>query len=384
MSRDGTTMTAADIRAGLSHPIIDADGHFVELAPVFDDEMLTYLEEMGGRAVRDRYLGNTGLTDTTTVLATHQGARGPGWRAMPSWWGWPTENTRDRATSYLPALLYERLDEIGIDFTILYPSMTLSYLETADDELIGLRCRAANRALANLFAPYRDRTTVGALVPMLDPKQAVDELEYAVRELGFKTAVFAGHARRPIGADGEAYRLDTFGVDSAFDYDPLWAKCVELGIAPVFHSSLQSHRVTRSATSYVYNHVGGLAANHESLCKSLFLSGVTHRFPTLQFGFLEGGVAWACSLYSDLVGHWQKRNADDIRSLDPDLLDVDALVDFFERYGDDRVRAGLTELHAYFSRPSGRPAQLDEFAAAALHSVQELRDKFVPELLLRV
>jgi hypothetical protein len=256
--------------------------------------------------------------------------------------------------------------------------MTLAYLEVAGDELIGMRCRAANRALANLFAAYRDRTTVGALIPMLDPKLAVDELEYAVRELGFKTAVFAGYARRSIGTDGEAYRLDTFGVDSAFDYDPLWAKCVELGIAPVFHSSLQSHRVTRSATSYVYNHVGGLAANHESLCKSLFLSGVTHRFPTLQFGFLEGGVGWACSLFSDLVGHWQKRNANDIRSLDPDLLDVDALVGFFEQYGDARVRAGLAELHTYFSRPSARPEQLDEFAAVALHSVQELRDKFVP------
>ena len=280
------------------------------------------------------------------------------------------------ATSYLPSLLYERLDEIGIDFTILYPSMVLSYLELADDELVGLRCRAANRALANLFAPYADRTTVGALVPMLDPKGAVEELEYAVRELGFKTAVFAGHARRPVGRD--AYRLDTFGIDSAYDYDPLWAKCVELGVAPVFHSSLQSHRVTRSATSYVYNHIGGLAASHESLCKSLFLSGVTNRFPTLRFGFLEGGVAWACSLLSDLAGHWQKRNAHDIQGLDPDLLDVDALVALFEQYGDARVRAGIAELHAYFSRPGARPEQLDEFAAAALRSVDDLRDKFVP------
>jgi predicted TIM-barrel fold metal-dependent hydrolase len=383
------TEKAADVRAGLRHPIIDADGHFVELAPVFDDEMLTYIEEMGGRAVRDRYVNNTGLTDTSTVLAAHPGARGPGWRAMPSWWGWPTKNTRDRATSHLPALLYERLDEMGIDFTILYPSMTLSYLETSDDELIGLRCRAANRVLANLFAPYRDRTTVGALIPMLDPKLAVDELDYAVRELGFKTAVFAGHARRAIStgstgstgstsAAGGEHRLDTFGVDSAFDYDPLWAKCVELRIAPVFHSSLQSHRVTRSATSYVYNHIGGLAANHESLCKSLFLSGVTYRFPTLRFGFLEGGVAWACSLFSDLVGHWQKRNAHEIQGLDPDLLDVDALLALFDEYGDDRVRAALGELRAYFTRPSGRPEQLDEFAAAALHSVDDIRDRFVP------
>jgi hypothetical protein len=213
---------------------------------------------------------------------------------------------------------------------------------------------------------------------MTNPKMAVEELEFAVRELGFKTAVFAGHARRPIEADGIAYRLDTFGVDSAFDYDPLWAKCIELGVAPVFHSSLQSHRITRSTSSYVYNHVGGLAANHESLCKSLFLSGVTHRFPELRIGFLEGGVAWACALFSDLVGHWEKRNAETIGALDPDRLDVDALIEFFERYGDDRVHASIAELRTYFRRPAARPDQLDEFAAAGLCTVEDLRDRFVP------
>jgi len=200
-----------------------------------------------------------------------------------------------------------------------------------------------------------------------------------VRELGFKTAVFAGHARRPIGgSDAGAYRLDTFGIDSAFDYDPLWAKCTELGIAPVFHSSLQSHRVTRSTSSYVYNHVGGLAANHESLCKSLFLSGVTYRFPDLRFGFLEGGVAWACALFSDLVGHWEKRNENAIASLDPDRLDVDALMELFERFGDERVRGAIDGLRAYFSRPAARPEQLYEFAAAGLRTVDDLRDRFVP------
>ncbi len=33
------TTRAARIRSGLSHPIIDADGHFVELAPLLNDEM---------------------------------------------------------------------------------------------------------------------------------------------------------------------------------------------------------------------------------------------------------------------------------------------------------------------------------------------------------
>ena len=159
---------------------------------------------------------------------------------MPSWWGWATKNMRDRATAHLPALLYERLDEFGIDFTILYPSMTLSYLEVADDELIGLRCRAANRCAARTSSAATTTARRSARsVPMLDPKLAIEELEYAVHDLGFKTAVFAGHARRSIGESADAYRLDTFGLDSAYDYDPLWAKCVELGVAPVFHSSLQ-------------------------------------------------------------------------------------------------------------------------------------------------
>ena len=69
------TTRAQEIRANLSHPIIDADGHFVEVAPLLNEEMLTYLEEMGGPEVRDRYALDTGLTDTSTVLAAHP-ARG--------------------------------------------------------------------------------------------------------------------------------------------------------------------------------------------------------------------------------------------------------------------------------------------------------------------
>ncbi len=37
----------------------------------------------------------------------------------------PTKNTRDRATEILPRLLYERLDEFGMDFTVLYPTAGL-------------------------------------------------------------------------------------------------------------------------------------------------------------------------------------------------------------------------------------------------------------------
>jgi predicted TIM-barrel fold metal-dependent hydrolase len=379
---------AAEVRAQLDHPIIDADGHFVEILPLLHDEILSYVEEAGGVELRDRYLrSGVAPTDTSTILMDRDDAKvRAAWRAMPSWWGWQCENTLDRATCHLPALLYERLDEIGIDFMLAYPSMVLSYLDILDPELAQVLCRATNRYFARQFAPFADRITAGGIIPMHDPIRATEELEYAVRELGLKTVVISGYARRPIGravqADpalaSVAYRLDTFGIDSEHDYDPFWARCVELGVAPVSHSAHQYHRVSRSVSNYVFNHVGGLATSHESTCKSLFLGGVTNRFPQLRVGFLEGGVAWAVSLYADLLGHWEKRNAGAITALDPDRLDVPGLMAYVARYGDDAASRELERIRDFFARPAARPAVLDEFAAVGIERPEDLRDKFVP------
>ena len=76
----------------------------------------------------------------------------------------------------------------------------------------------------------------------------------------------------------------------------------------------------RSISSYVFNHLSMLAEGQQSLAKSLFLGGVTRRFPGMNFAFLEGGVAWAAALYSDIIGHWEKRNLAALRQhLDPAL-----------------------------------------------------------------
>jgi predicted TIM-barrel fold metal-dependent hydrolase len=378
-----TTTKASQIRAGLDHPVIDADGHFVELAPVLDDALLDSLETEGGAPLRDRYLASRAAPfDTSTVLAGHtEPAQQNQWKAMPSWWGWQARNTRDRATSHLPRLLYERLDEMGIDFSILYPSTTLGLIDIDDPDLAGPVARAVNTWLAGLFRPYADRLTVGAIIPMVTPDVAVAALRHAVVELGFKTVVISGYATRFLGEPGASprpYRLDHYGIDSLYDYDPVWATCVELGVSPVSHSAHQHHRVSRSPSSYVYNHIGGLATSHESLAKSLFLGGVTRRFPALRVGFLEGGVAWAASLFADLIGHWEKRNGDSIRDLDPDLLDVETLMKYIIEYGDHAVLSRIDQIREYFGRPAGRPAETNEFARTGIVQASEFLDLFVP------
>jgi len=379
-------MTAAEIRSELGHPVVDADGHFMELMPLVDDEILSYLEDAGGTPLADRFRTRAlAHLDTAVFEADRsQPAVVDAWRAMPSWWGNPVADPRERATAYLPGLMSERLGELGIDFMLIYPSWTLGFLTAPDDELRAPTCRATNRYVARTFAPHRDRLEPGALIPMQTPEEAVAEIDFAVQELGFKSVVLAGHASRPVGTAGAPLgsRLDVFGLDSQYDYDPVWAACVRNKVAPAFHSSLQQVHPARSITNYVYNHVNGIAGAHEALCKALFLGGVYRRFPELRIGFLEGGVAWGCALLADLIGHWAKRGGDAINELDPATLDVAGVLELVARYGNADMTADLGRLGDHLSRRPGRPAELDDFSAAAVTTIEDIIAPFETRLYL--
>jgi predicted TIM-barrel fold metal-dependent hydrolase len=81
-------------------------------------------------------------------------------------------------------------------------------------------------------------------------------------------------------------------LDSEYDYDPVWAKCVELGIAPTSDSASEQPGPRLSPTNFIYSHIGHFAAAGQATSKAIFLGGVTRRFPELRFAFLEGGVGW--------------------------------------------------------------------------------------------
>src|SRR5215813_12005842 len=90
-----------------------------------------------------------------------------------------------------------------------------------------------------------------------------------------------------------------------------------------------------------YSHIGHFAASAEASCKALFFGGVTRRFPRLRFAFLEGGVSWACTLYNDLVGHWEKHNVQFLEHFDPANLDEKLIYDLFAKYGGEMLAKKL-------------------------------------------
>jgi predicted TIM-barrel fold metal-dependent hydrolase len=386
---NSTLSKSADVRARAGHPVIDCDGHMIE----FEPDVLDCIKEVGGPRVVEGYI---------SAIA---GSRLFGWDylspedrrdkrvARSPWWGAPTKNTLDRATATLPRLLYERLNEFGIDLTVLFPSVGMTATYPKDEEVRRAVCRGYNTYYAELYREYADRITAAAIIPMNTPGEAIEELEHAVNVLGLKVAFMQSYVRRPIPAVLReapqaarwAFWLDTYGLDSEYDYDPVWAKCVELKVAPCFHTGATGWGSHNSISTYVYNHIGNFATGGEAVCKSLFMGGVTRRFPGLKFGFLEGGVGWGCNLYSDLIGHWEKRNVKAIENYNPASLDLDLLLDLYRRYGGDV--AGKTDqlgrdplglgAGAGVIEPGEAPDNIDEWAACQIEKAEDIRDLFV-------
>jgi len=92
---------------------------------------------------------------------------------------------------------------------------------------------AFNAYLAEQYAPYADRLIPVACIPTFTPEEAIRELEHAVVDLGLRAVMMGGAIRRPIPEGGPgAIWMDGLGHGSLYDYDPLWRRCVELGVSP--------------------------------------------------------------------------------------------------------------------------------------------------------
>jgi hypothetical protein len=194
--------------------------------------------------------------------------------------------------------------------------------------------------------------------------------------------MLAAYAARPYAGENlprGAVWLDFFGFDSPHDYDPVWRRCEELGVSPSFHSTGMGWGSRASISNYVYNHIGSFAASAEGACRSILLSGVPWRFPKLRFAFLEGGVAWAANLLSDVIGHWEKRNREHIAHYDPAALDRGRLEALLAEYGSEafRARAGrLDEALTLLSDPDEDRAGIDEFRRCPVARAEDLAAVF--------
>ena len=358
MSTSHSGATAAEVRARLGYPVIDADAHVLECGFA----ILDFIRKVGGREMAEKYeaLGKAARTGT---------------RYRQVFWASPSgPHTLDRVTVMLPRLYAQRLDEAGIDFAIVYTSHGLRTMHVRDDELRRVAHRALNMLYADMFDPVKSRMIPSAVIPMYTPEEAVAELEFAVNELGYRTVTVNTDIRR----DGA---LASPAIDDARRYDPVWAKCQELKVSVACHNRNQGPGTTRASPSnYIFNHLGGFSAGSEFFCRAVIFGGVASRFPALRFAFLEGGVHWGAALYNALFEYWEKRNYKALMdNLDPRKADLELMAEMFGRYGNDYLTADRIRAHPFDpgSETLGdAEATLDEWRESGIRRPGDIRDLF--------
>jgi predicted TIM-barrel fold metal-dependent hydrolase len=371
--------SASGIRASLDHPIIDADAHLVEYLPA----LISYLQAEG---ITSDDLHLTAWTNFRPRLDTRGMSLDDCIRhriTRMAWWGLPPV-ALDLATVTAPRLYRKRLDDFGIDFGVVYPSLALGYVNIDHDEVRVAACRAYNRYVADAFADVRDRLEPAAVISMNTPEEAVGLLDDAL-SLGLKTAMIPSYVRRSIPAlpDGSpgspwAWWLDSFSVDSPYDYDPFWSRCVDVGVSVAGHSTAMGVGSRQSPTNFMFNHTGHFGFSGEALARGLLYGGVTARFPTLRVALLEGGVTWARGLLGDLISRWEKRNAEAIQYYDPTTTDRALVASLLEEYAPDLVARSVSrETIATMAAEAFPIEATDDFARARIERKEQFLDRFI-------
>jgi predicted TIM-barrel fold metal-dependent hydrolase len=236
--------------------IVDGDGHIVEdNAGIIARMSPPYREIMGRKGVVFPPLDHL-----------HSG------RAVE------TPPQRDQRPAVGPQGWLEFLDDVGIDWTVLYPTQALSYGKIVSLDYAVEVARAYNDWLYETYLQFSPRFKGMALIPMQDPEAAVKELRRAVTELGMLGAMMPSNGLPlPLGSK---------------IYWPVYAEADRLGCALAIHGGCHDRFGMDHMNLYVpvhaFGHPWGLMIN----CASIVYNGIFDRYPRVRIAFLEGGVAW--------------------------------------------------------------------------------------------
>ncbi|EHP43802.1 amidohydrolase [Cupriavidus basilensis OR16] len=160
------------------------------------------------------------------------------------------------------------MDRAGIDFTVLSQTGPGVQGETDRAAAIG-RARENNDFLAAQVARHPTRFAGFAALPMHDPAVAADELERAVKQLGFKGSLVNGHTQ------------GVYYDDPA--YDAFWERMQELDVPMYLHPTdafVAPHAY--SGHPEISGAAWGWGVETASHALRLVFGGVFDRFPRLK------------------------------------------------------------------------------------------------------
>ncbi|MCH8088718.1 MAG: amidohydrolase [Chloroflexi bacterium] len=285
--------------------IVDADSHILEPAEMWVEYMEPEFRDRALRINRDEkgleYLDIDGL-----VSAGYSGGLGS-MAGVGKSLEWKAENATkpySEQARLTPAAIdpHERIrfmDQEGVDFTFLYPTLGLGWEgECEDAALSAAYCRAYNNWMVDFCRPQRERIIPIAHVSVRDVNEGVKELE-RVAKLGMKGVFISPHALNGIRY-GHEY------------YDPFWNAAQELQMPVTLHVVFNPSYVGR----HLYPEDEGLGPSFfvETMLigdfllsfTSMMCDGVFEKFPGLRLVMVEVGCGWISHWLDEMDANYEK------------------------------------------------------------------------------
>src|SRR5688572_18385935 len=164
------------------------------------------------------------------------------------------------------------MDRMGIDVQAISTSPS-QYFYRIEPELGAQTSRLVNENLASIVAGNPDRFVALGTVPMQEPKLAVKELEYCMKELGFRGLEIGTNIRKVELSDPR--------------FNAFWAKAEALGAVIFLHPSGFTDR-SRMKEHFLTNVIGNPLDTTFALSHIVF-GGVLERHPKLKIVAAHGG-----------------------------------------------------------------------------------------------
>ena len=209
------------------------------------------------------------------------------------------------------------LDDVGIEGTVLYPTLALAHGKMVDYDWSAALCRAYNNWLYDAYLSVDTRFNGMALIPMQEPKAAAEELERAVTELGMRGAM-----------------LPSTGLPNhlgAKEYWPVYQVADRLGCALAVHGG--AHSGFQMDHFNVYGPVHGLGHPFGQMVGlgAMLFNGIFDHFPNARYAYLEGGVAWFLVCLERFDRSWETHLAHDPRNEHFKLRDGERVSAYMKR-----------------------------------------------------
>ena len=208
----------------------------------------------------------------------------------------PMEYYKKRLLDF-DSLRIEEMDKYGIDLSVLSMTVPGVQLEPDVKKAVDL-AKEANDTLAAAVQRHPSRLAGFAHLPLQAPKVAADELERAVKQLGFKGALVNG------STNGEYYDAEKFY--------PVWERAEALGV-PIYLHPANSLDVTGSMAGYpeLWGAMWGWTPETATHILRMIVGGVFDRFPkatviTGHMGETLPALLWRLDSRFQIMNHIRK------------------------------------------------------------------------------